>query len=640
MKPLSISILVFISVIALTQYLAYQRYLIAVDSEHKKIVTELNTVKERLKVSLSYSLSATKTLAFLVKEYGVPVDFDAVAKEIIESNKYIDALELTKGGEITHVYPQQGNEGVIGYNILEDSRRNQEAYKAIEKRELFFAGPFELKQGGVAVVGRLPIFTNDNFFGFSVVLIKLSTLLKAAGLDNLSDKSFYYQLSKINPQTGKEEFFLPDIPMDQKEQPISIEVPDGEWKLYVMPKEKDGALYPVFIMSGLGFILSLISSALAWNIAQQPQKLKHLVTLKTNEIVLEKNLSVSIINSLPGIFYLYNRAGKFARWNTNFEAISGYDANEISGMHPLDFFDADEKLLLEKKINEVFVKGEGEVTAHFYTKDRKKIPYYFNGRRTNFNGVDYLIGMGIDITERVNAEKELLKRTVEIQELTDHLERIREEERTRMAREIHDELGQQLTGLKIDALLINKRIQSEDQVVKDKLAGMIALIDDTMKTVRRLASELRPGILDDLGIIAALEWQTLEFERRTGIKSYFKTSLKDFPRERELSTHIFRIYQEALTNIARHANASSIYATLEQKNVHVILTVKDNGQGFDMDKIKGRHSLGLVGMKERTRIIKGELAIESKQNQGTAIRLKIPVSIGHQTNFYEIPNSR
>lgn len=736
----------------LTQYLAYQRYLISKEAEQRSIVQEINSVKDRLKTSLSYSLSATKTLAFIVEEYGFPKDFNRIAKGILESNKYIDALELTRQGVITHVYPVAGNERAIGLNVLADPKLNAEAYKAIEKKELFFAGPFELKQGGVAVVGRLPIFKENEFWGFSVVLIKLATLLKAAGIDTLETNPFAYQLSKVNPRTLKEEFFLNDSHSFNSEQSVSIEVPDGEWKLYVMLKDKGKFFYNVFGFSILGIMLSGTASLFAWHLARQPVKLNRLVEQKTvqlassekyfrsliekssdaivlldgngkvfyqspstenitgysfqemqamdafelihpdereddytmftqlaqspgttlhrrhrfkhkaghyiwvegrysnllndenvkaiiynyhdvsqrveseQRVILANRLSESIINSLPGIFYLYDSNGKFMRWNKNFELVSEYSAEEISTMHPLDFFKGTEKDLVEEKINTVFRLGHAEVQAFFHTKSNKKIPYYFNGSRANFNGINYLIGMGMDISDRVQAETEMRERTEEIQKLTAHLQNIREEERTRIAREIHDELGQQLTGLKMDASWIGKKISgASNELLHEKLSSMISLIDETVKTVRRISSELRPGILDDLGLIPALEWQCQEFEKRTGIKSNCRTDLSDFNPEGNLSTNIFRVYQEALTNIARHAQATLVETSITKKDGYVCLLIKDNGIGFDMEEVKNKNSLGLIGMRERALLFQGELDIKSEKRKGTVIILKVPL---------------
>ena len=156
---------------------------------------------------------------------------------------------------------------------------------------------------------------------------------------------------------------------------------------------------------------------------------------------------------------------------------------------------------------------------------------------------------------------------------------------------------------------------------------MIALIDETVKTVRRISSELRPGILDDLGLIPALEWQCQEFEKRTGIVSRCTTDLNDHNFDRNLATNIFRVYQEALTNVARHAQATLVETFLTGRDGFIYLTVKDNGIGFDMVSVKNKRSLGLVGMRERAMLFQGELVIKSETGKGTEILLKAPMSV-------------
>ena len=624
-KPILIGIIVFLVLTIITQLLTYHRYLRNQDQVLQKINQEADFVKDKLQAALSFSLSATKTLAFLVKEYGVPKDFASTAKEILESNKYIDAIELTREGVITHVYPLEGNESALGYNILNDPATRKEALKALDKKELYFAGPLTLKQGGQAVVGRLPIFQENNFLGFSAVLVKLSTLLKAAGIDSLQNKNFVYQLSKVNPTTGKEQFFLPATIPHEKRHVATVEVPDGEWKLYVMQKNKEIIPFDVLGFALLGLVLSVTAGVFAGYLIRQPQKLNELVKEKTSQWVAEKNLSESIINSMPGVFYLCDRNGNYIRWNKNLELVSGYTPEEIKLMHPLDFFRGGEVQRIKDKIAQVFENKKGEITAYLVTKEAKKVPHYFNGRRVDFNGVEYLIGVGIDISDRVEIERKLRDRTEEIQKLTAHLEKIQEEERTRIAREIHDELGQQLTCLKMDAAWIGKKISLENKLIHQKLSSMISVIDDTVKSVRRISSELRPGILDDLGLIPALEWQSQEFEKRTGIRSIYKSYVNEFNPSSNISTNIFRVYQEALTNIARHAQATFVETTLEETEGHLVLTVRDNGLGIDKAEASVKESFGLLGMRERALLFHGELSIEGKSQKGTIVTLRIPL---------------
>jgi sensor domain CHASE-containing protein len=291
-KSILIGSFIFTLTITLTQLLAYQIYTIRKNHDQQKAVHEANIIKDRLKTSLSYSLSATKTLAFIVENYGVANKFNEIAKDIISANKYIDALELTNKGVITNVYPAIGNQGAIGYNILADSLRNKEAYKSILKKEIFFAGPLELKQGGIAVVGRLPMFINDNFQGFSIVIIKLSTLLKAAGIDTVNNGEFIYQLSKVNPNTNKEEFFLNSPSSVDKKYFASVEIPYGNWKLYVKLK-KEKRPYFTLLISVLGFLLSVIGGLFAWYLTIQPEKLKQLVEEKTHQLIIaNKELAI------------------------------------------------------------------------------------------------------------------------------------------------------------------------------------------------------------------------------------------------------------------------------------------------------------------------------------------------------------
>ncbi len=1043
-KPILTGVLVFAIVALLTQLLAYQRHLIFKEAQDVKVIEEANSVRNQLVNSLSYSLSATKTLAFIVSKYGVPENFDSVAIAILQSNQYIDAIELTQRGIVTHVYPFEENKVALGYDVLGDNARSEEAMKSLQRNNLFFAGPFRLVQGYVGVVGRLPIFRGGDFLGFSVVIIKMETLISAGGMDR-PNREFSYQLSKINPITGQEEFFLPGVKPEHQKF-FSIDVPDGEWKLYVIPGADYYERSSWIVISLLGLMFSATAGVFAWYLARQPEKLNRLVKEKASEVVklqrnaiitiervsdaflsldrswrftymnqkageifdrdpqtligkhfwteypesvgqpfyvayhqameeqryihfegyykpkdqwfenhiypspdgisiylrnvtevrkatqrleasekyfrtliekstdavllLDKNqrivyhspsttritgyeshelhnrlslgfvnpkerkylgdliesikdkpgasvkatfpfsrkdgqtiwiggtytnwlqdtniqavvlnyhditdrveaeekiksanrfynftsrinqmmihaeteqtvfeevckiavevgkfkmawvgkidqkkngivavcsagnvdgrfvddivsiddpvvhaeptasairtgayvycndiendesmkpwakqaldsgfrafialpirkgekviavfhlysdhafcfddneillleeastnisftlstleheemrraaeeqierekiFSDFIINALPGIFYFYDRNGKFLRWNRNFELVSGYSAEEIRDMHPLDFFQGDEKETLSTKITEVFERGHAEVIGYFTSKSGEKKPFFFNGIKVNFGEADYLMGVGIDVTERIQAEKNLVERTEEIQRLTQYLQEVREEERTRISREIHDVIGQQLTALKMDASWLRKRF--EEQQMLDRVNAMIGLIDETIKTVRRISSELRPGMLDDLGLISTLEWQTGEFTKNTGINAVFSGNVSE-DIDKNLATNIFRVYQESLTNVARHSHATQVETSIEVSDNFVKMIVRDNGIGFDPEEVRTKKSLGILGMKERARMFGGELIFTANEPSGTTVVLSVPM---------------
>jgi PAS domain S-box-containing protein len=235
-----------------------------------------------------------------------------------------------------------------------------------------------------------------------------------------------------------------------------------------------------------------------------------------------------------------------------------------------------------------------------------------------------------EIGERERAEEQLRGSRDQLRALAARLQSVREEERTSIAREIHDELGQACTAIKMDLALIARRMTKSQTRLQDKVASAAQVVDNMIVTLRRIASELRPRTLDDLGLPAALESQAQEFESRTKIRC--SVTLPDEPLllDVDTSTAIFRIFQESLTNVARHARASRVQAQLKAENDQIVFQVFDNGRGFDPEEAKARKSLGIVGMKERALLLKGDLKIEGAQGAGTTVTLTIPLPLSHR----------
>jgi two-component system, NarL family, sensor histidine kinase UhpB len=235
-------------------------------------------------------------------------------------------------------------------------------------------------------------------------------------------------------------------------------------------------------------------------------------------------------------------------------------------------------------------------------------------------------GVQRDVTDRTLAAQELEASRAELRALAVRLQAIREEERTRIAREIHDELGQALTGLKLDlAWLGTKRPRSTSGAYRAIDTSLTERIDETMQIVRRIASELRPSVLDQLGLEAALEYLVQEAAKRTGIEIVLQA--EEFPRLPDaVRSHAFRIIQEALTNVTRHAKATRVNVSVRQAGGVLILGVADNGVGFAPDSLSGLRSLGLVGMRERALACGGSLMVQGKPGEGTAIVVTIPLA--------------
>ncbi len=227
-----------------------------------------------------------------------------------------------------------------------------------------------------------------------------------------------------------------------------------------------------------------------------------------------------------------------------------------------------------------------------------------------------------EISERQQAEEALHHSREQLRRLSARLQAAREEERTRMAREIHDQLGGAMTGLKMDVAALRRGLQA---ALLEKTEAISELIDDTIQTVRRIATELRPAILDDFGLLAAIEWQLQEFQTRAGIQCNLRAEVGDISLDSESSTAVFRVFQETLTNVARHANATQVEVQVEEQEGQLILQVHDNGRGISEEEISGSKSLGLVGMQERIHLLSGELDIRGVPEQGTTVLVRIPL---------------
>lgn len=246
---------------------------------------------------------------------------------------------------------------------------------------------------------------------------------------------------------------------------------------------------------------------------------------------------------------------------------------------------------------------------------RTEIPIVENGMLV------HIWGMTRDISERKRAEEELQRSLEQLRALAARLQSIREEERKRVAREIHDQLGQALTAIKIDLSSLVHDLPADK---KQESESVLNLIDQTIQSVRRISTELRPGILDDLGLVAAVEWVGEEFEARTRTKCRLDLPQEDIIIDQERATALFRILQETLTNVARHANATQVNIRLTQEEGGLNLEIRDNGEGFSEEKLSAGRTLGILGMRERALLLGGELIISGVPGQGTVVSVRIP----------------
>jgi PAS domain S-box-containing protein len=330
-----------------------------------------------------------------------------------------------------------------------------------------------------------------------------------------------------------------------------------------------------------------------------------------------------LVEGSPDAIAVYSK-GRFIFVNpAGAKLIGARSPRELIGKSILDVVHPDSRSQVIERLRHVAEGKEAPLFEEKFLKfDGSVINVEVVGIPFSYQGQAATQVVVRDITKRKQAEEEIRKSTKLLEDLHKHLNEILENERALISREIHDQVGQSLTALKLDLNRIQKYLNNNPEAVK-KLRDMIELISNTIKDVQRISSDLRPGILDDLGLAAAIEWYCDEFEKRTGIKCSLRLDDSIFG-DSQMNLVFFRVLQEALTNVIRHANASSVTIKLHHTQKGTTLTIHDNGIGIKKEKIESAKSLGLIGMRERVRQFGGKVNISSGKEQGAKLTIYIP----------------
>jgi len=307
-----------------------------------------------------------------------------------------------------------------------------------------------------------------------------------------------------------------------------------------------------------------------------------------------------------------------------------YSREELLRQNPYHLVPVKYHEKISRIINQLMQTRHVIFELPYLSKDHRLIPMEVSSHLFEFNNRPAVLSILRDITERKRNEQELKLRRDQLRNLASRLQSIREEERKMIAREIHDELGQVLSVLKIQVALLANRLRPDQADLKDRTASISQFIDQTVDTVQRISAKLRPGILDELGLVAAIQWQAEDFQKQTGIFCKYSLPEEEIDLNPEQATAVFRIFQEALTNVARHADAEKVSVFLRRRNHHLVLEITDNGAGISTAQINDSKSLGLLGMRERALLMGGEVKIHGVRGKGTNVKVIIPLNVDNK----------
>ncbi|MGP0565923.1 MULTISPECIES: PAS domain-containing protein [unclassified Nitrospina] len=363
------------------------------------------------------------------------------------------------------------------------------------------------------------------------------------------------------------------------------------------------------------------------------EKLEVQIEERTHDLMESRRILNTLISNLPGMVYrsLNDSQRTMLFISDGCSAITGENASEFLGkkikfqqlIHPVDqlrVYQTIKKAIKDKEPYTLIYRINTLSGNEKIVRDQGRGIYSEAGELTA------LEGFITDETKRYMMEEELNLSHQRLRNLGNKLQSIREEEKTRISREVHDELGQSLTALKMNVLYLKENNPLDRMEILERYEAMTNMIDSTIRSVQKIATELRPPILDAFGLSEAIAWQADEYSSKFGLHFDLKGMDREIKIEESLQTTLFRIFQETLTNIVRHANASRVQVALKGEGNNLVLEVADNGKGIKKESLENINSLGLVGIQERVHLWNGNVIFKGKPGKGTKVRVEIPVN--------------
>lgn len=629
----------FLLFVLLGFFLLWQRYQIFNKGEEQEMATIFNLVENNIQHSLQNSYSVAFGLVLLIDEQGDINKFDEIAPQFVAGNPDIDIVQLLPDGIITWMYPLEGNRVALNLNVLKDSTRRREAVRAIEERKMYFAGPFELKQGGKAVAGRLPVFVNHEFWGFSSVIIKLETLLKNSGIHELQGDKYQYQFSKVDLETGVETFYLPELQNLKRSFSRAVVWPDGRWKLYIVPRNPEEFLYLIFPTA---LLILILSGFLAWiivNVLRQPERLQALLELKTGDL-LQSELKFRAIfdQAAIGIARIDLVSGKIMETNAKYSELLGYSREELSELDYIKLIHPEDA---EEDVNNLRKLTSGEIKEYTIRKriiSKKGVIVWIKLTAStlweNDSRPNEYVTLIEDITKKKLAESNL-KKSLEL--VTDQNKRL-----LNFSFIVSHNLRSHSSNIQSILDLYNLAESNEERESYIKLLSKVSVaLDQT---------------LIDLNEVVSIQTNTNLVVEPLCVSEYLKRTLnllevqiqeknaiihQEIPEEMQVdfnAAYLESVLLNFMSNALRYVDSErtpEISVSGTRENGHWVLQISDNGIGVDLD-LHGEQLFGLyktfsdkpyskgVGLfivKNQLEAMGGSVDVESTVNVGTTFKI-------------------
>ena len=428
-RPRTSGVLLFLILGVATVSVGFLRNNIQQEKEQNKMNSILTDAHLNIEQSLKNCYTTTVSLALTLDNKGIPQNFEAVSKQLIKSNPLVSVVQMVPNGVIKYIYPLNGNEAALNLNILNVADLKKEAKESINTQKVYFAGPLKLRQGGIGIVGRLPVYHNNSFWGFTAVIVKLETLLETSGINSLNHPNYYFQVSKKNPITYKEQFFLPSKTSLSKSHYVSQEITDSDIKLYLVAK-KAPLVYPEILFSSiLGLIVAALFGILTTKLLKKPEELRYLLKKQEEKLLKNEMKFKTIIDQAPIGFAIINtRSGNVMEANKKYCDMFGFNFEEIKQMdvtsliHPNDLAKSLEylKSLDEGKITEFSMEKRCITKTGDVIWVNLSVSQLFESNEKPTSHIAFVI----DITERKEAEALIEKSQARFKSLIDTIDGI------------------------------------------------------------------------------------------------------------------------------------------------------------------------------------------------------------------------